>query len=234
MSATISMACSQLITINGKTYKPTIFTIQAEASFAKSLIFVSEARIAIRTENFIWAAIASYYSLFHLAIFLMFACPQLIEPKLLTRLVQRRAGGTDDPTNLITHRYLPKFLSECESHGFAPRLRELLEVARNIREEYANYGPRIVWKGDRPTFLTRRYRPSNVRRITMSIVPLLRKSILWARKQHSSAHIVLIAVAVSLDWFLHNRDLHYAKWCSKEVLTEAEEIRCKLPFSIVK
>jgi hypothetical protein len=89
ISATINMALSQSITINGKTYKPTIFAIQAQASFAKSLIFVAEARVAVRADNYIWATIASYYSLFHLAISLMFMCPQLIEPTVLTRLGQK-------------------------------------------------------------------------------------------------------------------------------------------------
>ncbi len=225
------MALSRSITIDGKTNKPTIFAVQAQASYAKSLIFVAEARVAVRTNNYIWAAIASYYSLFHLAISLMFMSPQLIEPTLLTRLVKKRAGGTDDPTDLISHRYLPRFLSDCESHGLTPRLRELLEIARKIREEYANYGPRIVWRDDKPTFLTRGFRPSDVRRITMSIVPLLRRSLLWARKQQSYSQIVFVAVAVSLDWFLRNRDLHYTKWCSRQVLVEAEALRRKLPFS---
>jgi len=221
---------SHSIAIDGKTYKPTIFAIQAQASYAKSIIFLAEARVAIRANNYIWAAIASYYSLFHLANSLMFMSPQLIEPRLLARLVKKRADGTDDPTSLIPHSYLPRFLSDCELHGLTPRLRELLEIAKDIREESANYGPRIVWRGETPTFLTHRFRPSNVRRITISIVPLLSKALIWARKQHSSSHIVLIAVAVSLDWFLQNRDLHYAKWCSKEVLAEAEALKCKLPL----
>jgi hypothetical protein len=68
----------------------------------------------------------------------------------------------------------------------------------------------------------------------MWISPLLRKSMLWARKQHSSSHVVLVAVAASLDWFLQNRDLYYAQWCSQEVLAEAETLRCKLPFATAK
>ena len=53
------MALSRSITIDGKTNKPTIFAVQAQASYAKSLIFVAEARVAVRTNNYIWAAIAS-------------------------------------------------------------------------------------------------------------------------------------------------------------------------------
>jgi len=45
------MALSRSITIDGKTNKPTIFAVQAQASYAKSLIFVAEARVAVRTNK---------------------------------------------------------------------------------------------------------------------------------------------------------------------------------------
>jgi hypothetical protein len=111
------MVLSSSITVDGETYKPTIFAIQAQASCAKSLIFVAEARVAVRANNYIWASIASYYSLFHLAISLMFMLPQLIEPRLLTQLVKKRADGADDPTELISHAYLPRFLNRPDFSG---------------------------------------------------------------------------------------------------------------------
>lgn len=220
------------IRIDGTMYRPTIFAIQAQAAYAKSLIFLAEARVAVRSHQYIWAAIASYYSLFHLSVSLMFMVPQLIEPKLLARLVKERAQGAHDPTSSIAHRYLPPFLTNCELTGLTPRLRELVETAKNLREEYANYGPRVVWKDDKPTFLTCGYSFSDVRQITKSIPPLLKEVPFWARKQCESADIVAGVAAISLDWFLNKKDLLYRNWCSPDVLTEAKKLRAKLPLAL--
>jgi hypothetical protein len=223
------MALGDSFTVDGKLYKPTIFYIQAQAAYAKSLIFIAEARVAVRAHNFIWAAIASYYSLFHLTNFLMFACPQLVDLKLMrTFLKTLGSSGAEDPTNQIQHRVLSDFLKECEVHGLPQRVRSLLTDARKVREEYANYGPRIIWRRGQPTFLTHGFRPSDVRKITLGVAPLLKKALLWSCSQSPSSEVICVCVAGALKSFLENRDLHYAVWCSTEVLREAELIRTSL------
>ena len=217
-----------VIEVNGKSYQVTIFAIQAQAAYAKSLIFAAEALVAIKSSQYIWAAIASYYSLFHLSISLMYVLPRLIEPKLLASLVTGRAEGTEDPTRLIPHKYLPRFLANCESMGLTVRLRKLLENAREIRE-YANYRPRSVWQSDRPIFKTREFSRADVERIATSIEPLLSESLLWASRQNELSGVLSSAAAISLDWFLNQDDLLYAQWCSPEVLSQAREMRRKLP-----
>jgi len=228
------MPSNSPLTIDGQTHKATIFAIQAQASYTKSLVFAAEARVALADRNCLWAAIASYYSLFHLSIAVIYLAPHLVEPALLAQLVRKRCAGLEDPTTLISHRQLPKFLSACEASGLKPRLRELLLNAKDIREEYANYGPRIIWKHDKPTFLTHGFRPSDVRRIAVSIPPLLRSSLRWAHKQDESSQFVILAVTVSIPWFLRNKDLHYSKWCSPKVLAEAESLMLTLPFRPMK
>jgi hypothetical protein len=57
-----------LIDSSGKAYKASIFWPQALVSYAKAVIFAAESRISIKSHEYIWAAIASYYSLFHLTL----------------------------------------------------------------------------------------------------------------------------------------------------------------------
>jgi hypothetical protein len=73
-------------------------------------VFAAEARIAFRQHELIWAAIAAYYSLFHFSLVLVFVLPEEIEPKTFLRLVDKRKGGMSDPTQVIAHRYIPRFL----------------------------------------------------------------------------------------------------------------------------
>lgn len=223
-----TMSTDEVIEIGGKSYRVTVFAIQAQAAYAKSLVFAAEASVAVRGSQYIWAAVASYYSFFHLSIFLMFTLPKLIKPNLLARLVTGRARGAEDPTRLISHEYLPRFLADCELRGFPPRLRENLTLAKEIRE-FANYRPRIVWRNDQPIFKTREFGKADVERVAKSIEPFLEDTWRWASQQDSLSHLVAVAAAVTLDSFLNQDDLLYAQWCSPEVLSKAKEMRRRLP-----
>ena len=218
------------ITVDGKTQKATIFAVQAQGAYTKALVFAAEARVAISERNNLWAAIAGYYSLFHLSIALMFMAPHLVAHSLLGKLVRNRDDGLADPTGSILHRHLPEFLKGCEAAGLPPRLRGQLAAAKRIREDYVNYGPRSVWRHGKPTFLTHGMRPSDARRVVLSIPPLLRRSLRWAHAQHDDSYIIVVAVTAAIPWFLRNSDLHYSRWCSPKVLAEAEALLGTLPY----
>lgn len=163
------MTLPEQISVGNKTYSTSIFVIQAQASCAKGIVFAAEADVAITNSQYIWAAIANYYALFHLASRLMLLVPTLVEPALLERLIKKRTDGTSDPTSEIRHSDIPMFLKRCEASGLTVDLGHQFALAKNIREEYANYGPRTVWRDERATFVHLACTPEDVRGVTSAI-----------------------------------------------------------------
>lgn len=225
------ISLSNLIDSSGKEYKASIFWPQAQAAYAKAIIFIAEARIAIKSYEYIWAAIALYYSLFHLTISLMFMVPKLIKQEKLSRLLTSRHEGTSDPTYLITHSELPEFLKRCESKGFTDKLRKYLTVSKELRE-FVNYKPRIEFQGERLIFRSRQFQRQDVEQTIEAIERLLTETLLWAGQQNETSKLVSKVSVFSLEQFLNQKDLLYKEWCPPKVLNEAKKIMNNLPIKI--
>jgi hypothetical protein len=222
---------SELKDATGKEYRGTIFTPQAQAAFAKAIIFAAEAKVANKSRHFIWAAIACYYSLFHLTISLMFMVPRLIDQKKLLKLINDRQEGASDPTVLIQYWELDGFLRNCESRGLTDRLRKQLRKSKELRE-FVNYKPRIEWQDESLIFRTKAHRPTDVQNVLASVESLLGESLVWGKQQEESSELVALVSVFSIKQFLTQDDLMYKVWCPSEVLDEAELIRLKLPIRI--
>ena len=221
---------SELKDASGEEYRASIFAIQASAAFVKAIIFTAEARVANKSRQFIWAAIASYYSLFHLTISLMFAAPKLIKQQKLNKLITDYEKGAD-PTYLITHRELEDFLRNCESQGLTDQLRKQLLRSRELRE-FVNYKPRIEWQDEKIIFRTKAYKLTDLQNVLETIEPLLTESLLWVMKQDESSELVTHVSVILVRYFLIQDDLLYKDWCPIQVLDEAELIRQNLPIKV--
>ena len=91
---------------SGNAYKASVFFAQAQAAYAKSIIFAAEARCAIKKDQYLWAAVSAYYSLFHFTISLMYILPIYVRQDLLNKLLAFHLRGAADPTREIKHNDL--------------------------------------------------------------------------------------------------------------------------------
>jgi len=204
-------------------YNAGVFVLQARAAFAKALIFASQARIAVRRRELIWAAIADYYALFHFSLVLIFILPEEIDPETFQKLMDKRQGGKGDPTGVVPHRYIPEFLKRCESRGLSPEMRSTVEKAKVLRE-FVNYGPRVEWADDKAIFRSMKHKPEELEQVIQATVPLFHKALNWARQACNPGRPYSQIVKIMFRDFITKPDLLYATWCSPEVLEEAGEI----------
>lgn len=96
----------------------------ALGSIGRALLFYAEARASI--DNKIVGAITSYYSLFHLSMFLVFVCPHLLTNNQRNRINTELREGLKDPSPTIHHKFILKFLDDCEKKDFTSQFQKLL------------------------------------------------------------------------------------------------------------
>lgn len=220
-----------MIEIEGKYYNEWFFNLQAKAAYAKSVVFAAAATVAIKSKEYIWAAIASYYALFHLSIALMFLLPRELRQGSLVRLTGTWAGGSQDPTRLIPHRDLSTFLRTCETKGLKSTCRTTLEAARTLRD-HVNYGPRIAWVNDKAIFKSLTHSTTEVESVVTALESILANTILWASTVTEFSWVRTVEAAVTLHQFLTADDLLYVHWCSTGVLEEARGMAQRLPSQL--
>ncbi len=220
-----------MLEIEGQYYNEGLFLLQAQAAYAKSIVYSAEAVVGLRAQEYIWTTIAAYYALFHVSIALMFLLPRELKGGLRDRLTKAWSGGLDDPTSLIPHRCVPKFLQACEAKDLSSRLREAVEAAWQLRL-HVNYGPRAAWVGNQPVFKSLAHAPPEVEMIANALESLLSTAIQWVSRATDLAWVRAVAAAAGVNQFLTNGDLLYVRWCSPEVLVEARKLAERLPNTV--
>jgi hypothetical protein len=208
-------------------YNAGLFFLQAQAAFAKALVFAAQARVAVLRRELIGAAIANYYALFHFSLALIFVLPEEIDPKIFQKLMDKRQGGKGDPTGVIAHRYIPEFLKRCESRGLASEMRSTVERARTLRE-FVNYGPRAEWADDKAIFRSMKHKPEELEEVIQATVPLFQKALDWAKQACNPERPYAQVIEFMFRDFITKPDLFYVAWCSPEVLEEADRIAASL------
>lgn len=219
---------SDVIEIDGYFYEERLFLPQAQASYAKSLIFSAEAQVACETTELIWASIASYYALFHLGLSLMLLLPGQLGCPLLRKLLKSWQGGSSDPTPVIRHGDIPGFLQRCEADGLDPKVRAQLEHARKLRE-HVNYAPRVVHSGLNIVFRTLVHAADETTEVARVLPVLLRETLLWATRATDWSWLRAVQVSSALEQFLTADDLLYCRWCSPKVLEAAWTLAATVP-----
>jgi hypothetical protein len=207
----------------GKIHKESIFWPQADAEYAKAIIFTAEAQVAAQCGQYMWGAIAGYYSLFHLTIALMYILPKFIKQDKLTELITDRKDGTTDPTTCIKHRDLPPFLAFCELKGLTPELSKKIKISKNLRE-FVNYRPRIEWEKGSLIFRACEFKRQDVEHVVGSLEFLIQTSLDWAEPQTEASRLITTTTKFQASTFLQQDDLLYKNWCSPEVLSKASKI----------
>ena len=112
------------------------------ASLAKAVAFRSLASEALKANERISATVCAYYSLLHLAITLIYLCPDKLSPPLRNKLRAERQQGGIDPSSSISHNAALVFVRACGQDGLDARLYSNLQHAKGLRE-FVNYGPRL-------------------------------------------------------------------------------------------
>ncbi len=225
----LSKESFDVIQVEGQHYNESLFLLNAQIAYCKSVIYSAEASVAVGSRELIWAAIAAYYALFHLSVVLIYLLPSKIGEDWRRRLVLEWAEGSNDPTRLIQHKDVPGFLKIFEQNGLTNRLRRTLQKAKEIRN-HVNYGPRTYWKDDRAVFKVSEHGGTGIIELIVTYVPsLISMAVKWASRSTNFSWVRAVAVIGTLNQFLTNPELLYVEWCSPKVLREARRLAKRLP-----
>ena len=196
------------------------FAFNGLASLAKAVAFLSLAKEALKANERISATVCAYYSLLHLAITLIYLCPDKISPPLRNELRTKRGQGEVDPSNSIKHSAACEFVKTCSKDGLDARFHSQLQVAKKLRE-FVNYGPRLTIRNNTAYFGPCTARPTDCDGLISVISDLFSSAMEWAYT-HSELKgtFVLIAVEKCGDFFV-KPDLFYTQWCSKECIEDS-------------
>jgi hypothetical protein len=196
------------------------FGYNALGSLAKAVVFRSLAIQSLRANERISATVSAYYSLLHLAITLIYLCPDKIDASLRDKLRAKRGQGEIDPSYLISHNAALEFIKLCIQDGLDSRFYSQLEYAKKLRE-FVNYGPRLTINNDTPYFGPCTDQPRDCDKLIFVIEEIFEKAFEWAYA-HSplDGAIAKISVAKCSDFFTQH-DLFYMRWCSKPCIEDS-------------
>lgn len=210
------------------------FGYNALASLAKAIAFRSLALQALKTNERISATVCAYYSLLHLAITLIYFCPQYVDTVLLDKLRAKRGTGEIDPSNIISHKSAIEFVKSCVQYGLNSNFHSQLERAKNLRE-FVNYGPRLTIDNDTPYFGPCNDRPQDCDSLISSVTDVFPLALEWASLRSPLDGTVLkISISKCSDFFIQP-DLFYKQWsslaCIENCLEFIKELEDKLDAS---
>jgi len=198
------------------------------SSLAKALVFRSLAKQALVTRERILAAISGYYSLFHLAMAIMFLCPQMLNAKRRKEIfdVIEETEGLDPSERIkgfkrIDHTEAISFLKKCTSKGFNAKCAHLLEEAKELRE-YVNYGPRMHVKNGHPIFGDCDKIPELVDNVINQLDGCLLEGIKLLLNNCQFLGFSTLLALEYVEQFLDKPDLFYLKWCSQEMIEKSK------------
>lgn len=196
------------------------FGYNAIASLAKAVAFRSIASQALKAHERISATVCAYYSLLHLAITVVYLCPDKLSPSLRNKLRAERKQGEVDPSSSISHRSALVFVKTCVQDGLDARFSSLLEHAKSLRE-FVNYGPRLTISNKRAYFGPCTDVPGDCDRLIFMITEVFPSALEWAYK-HSQLKgaFAQLAVEKCADFF-QSPDLFYTQWCSKACIEDS-------------
>lgn len=190
------------------------------ASLAKAVAFRSLASEALKANERISATVCAYYSLLHLAITLIYLCPDKLSPPLRNKLRAERQQGEVDPSSSISHNAALVFVRACGQDGLDARLHSNLQHAKDLRE-FVNYGPRLTISNKRAYFGPCTALSTDCDRLISVISDLFPLAMEWAyRHSELKGGFARIAVEKCVDFFV-KPDLFYTQWCSRACIEES-------------
>jgi len=214
--------------IFGEDYVNPLFNF-GEVGLAKSIIFRSIARSSLIEKDYIPAVITGYYSLFHLALGLIYFFPHYVHNNKINEKLKKIADeGTDESGN-ISHKEVLKFLKECQNCGLPGKCYLWLKKGKNLRE-YINYAPRLRiindyrhLINDYSHFNTCKYNIDDFEEFIEGCDDVIIQCINWGFEQQPS-NFAEITIALSrCIQFLNKPELGYINWIKRETRENAAE-----------
>jgi hypothetical protein len=213
--------------LDGQEVDDNVLCYWSIASISRALRLNAEAQHQ-KSASHVLASVAGYYSLFHLGIFLLLSAPHLIEPALRRDIGTALKKGGQDPSRVVTHTQLCKFLDKCQSYAALPAtFVGLFNKAKELRE-YINYGPDLLACPEGFRVLNRKHHPQEIDDVLGRTRTAFVEAVEWASQIGSGSKLgIPFALSKAAAFFVPNEDgaPYYSEWSSSDVLSEAEELR---------
>lgn len=175
--------------------------------------------------SFTFQGIASYYSLFHLTMYLILGCPNLLSEKIRELINKGLEDGSGDPSPKINHTMAKEFLKKCV--GLNPSVLSTFDDLKKIRE-FINYGPRVLWRTESEIFVnTCEINPSDLKLITAKLSSVFKDAIEWSVKNGTDYGMWTPHILDQLDLFFKPNGF-YSKWITPELMEAAGNFRQEL------
>jgi hypothetical protein len=206
----------------------TEFFYNAVAHFAKSLAYRSVAHESLRDDERLAATICGYYSLFHLALTVMYLLPEKMagikgrgNRELLSELVSHRKGGKKDPRKEIPHTSAVKFIEARVRDGLPARVPKLFADAQRLRE-FVNYGPDITIDGEVPIFASSMGKCVEADKLIGDLDDAIVATVMWLHSAGAQAEMFLSKNLLnSCEEFFQGTSKFYPRWCSHRAIDSA-------------
>lgn len=215
----------------GKKVEDNILFVWSIVAISRALRFKAEAQCTQASSNTL-AAIAAYYSIFHLGVFLVYSAPHLIPPELKGRINKKLDDGRQDPREGVRHPDVEQFLTAAHrSHGLPESMADLFKKSQALRV-FANYGPdlRYIPRKNFQVF-NLEHHPEKVSEVLGKLEDAFSDAVTWAsRNGPDDTSYVSIALSMAAPYFTPNSDgkPYYSGWSSDDVLSSAERLRAQL------
>lgn len=211
--------------IGGKKVPDNVLYPWLVGSIARALLFYAQAQAHMDRRAL--EAIATYYSLFHLGMFLVFACPKHQSRDLRSK-IQSGVKNGDDPSPKVHHADVLKFLKDGVKFGVPQAFVDAFKKARDLRN-FINYGPYVSWKGSGPIEVdTCAHSTSEVASVRNQLADIFINAVGWACTEgEDNGEFVAIAISEAQGFFAGS-GRHYAQWCTDEEAHQAESLRSSL------
>lgn len=150
----------------------------ALGALSRALVFYGQARASIRNKAL--AAIAAYYSLLHLSLFIGFqnfaSLPENVRKKINDRL-QRGEDPARGPSHGDVEQTLASFVRD---HGMPAKILEVFKAAKKLRE-FHNYGPRVTYTPSKGPvrFVSCEYNSGDVDRVVRALQSCFEAAVTW-------------------------------------------------------
>jgi len=201
----------------------------ALASAGRSFLFYAQAQPG--SDRRVLSAIATYYSLFHLSMFLAFVCPNFLSETLRKKIAKGVELG-EDPSPKVSHRDLVQFLRGCVAHGLSESVVDAVVYAQRLRN-FINYGPRVSWTGETIFVNTCEASCRELAQLRDQLDQVFRDALVWACNNGSDDGIWVPVILDQANVFFSKSDQYYGDWCTDAEAALAGSFRASM-FAIAQ
>lgn len=214
------------VPMNTQSSDRTEFWVTAQVSIAKSAVMLASAEKDLNDGNLISCSVNAYYSLYHLAVSVMWLLPERLPPSRYRTLSKSQADGLELPSKEISHDHAQNFFCAGQAQLKVAGLKELYSTARSLREA-ASYKPRVKWNGTDWVVGDYSVKPAQVSDVVTQLPRMFTKVLQEVRTQTDDISLGLLALDGARG-LLKRQDLPFKGWYSEHVLIRAEALIKKL------